>query len=72
MRKAVIRAQAQWRGKLARKEYTALRIEARSLSTVLAQKTELEKKLEEIQWKFAAEIKIRSKLEVFHILFLIN
>lgn len=32
MRKAVILAQTRWRGKLAKRELTALRIEARSLS----------------------------------------
>jgi hypothetical protein len=35
-----------------------------SLQTVLAQKNEIEKKFEEIQWKFAAEIKIRTRMEV--------
>lgn len=63
LQKAVIIAQTRWRGKLARKQYKEMLVEARSLKTIVAQKTALEQKLEEIQWKFAAELKIRQRLE---------
>ncbi len=67
LKRAAVLAQSIWKGKVARKQYTEMRIEARKLTNVLAQtvaeKTALEKKFEEIQWKFAAEMKIRQKLE---------
>ncbi|EFA79637.1 myosin [Heterostelium album PN500] len=58
---ATTAAQARWRGKLARREYRQLRIEARSLSNVVAEKNKLETKVEELQYRLKAEQKIKEK-----------
>eukprot|EP01133_Synstelium_polycarpum_P008413 gene8413-9895_t len=55
------RVQARWRGKMARREYTKLRIEARSLNNVVAEKNKLETKVEELQYRLKAEQKIKEK-----------
>lgn len=63
LRKSTIIAQTLWRGILARRQLRELRIEARKLSTVVAQKSALERKLEELNWKYEAEVLTRQKLE---------
>lgn len=40
---------------MARREYTKLRIEARSLATIQEAKNKLEAKLDEAQWRLQAE-----------------
>eukprot|EP01114_Cavostelium_apophysatum_P016651 TRINITY_DN4783_c0_g1_i3.p1 TRINITY_DN4783_c0_g1~~TRINITY_DN4783_c0_g1_i3.p1 ORF type:complete len:1580 (-),score=460.18 TRINITY_DN4783_c0_g1_i3:46-4674(-) len=60
-RRAIILAQTRWRGKQARKILAELRVEARSLSNIVAQKNELERKLEELQWRYTAEVKVQQR-----------
>jgi len=48
---------------LARRVLVALREEARSLQTVVAAKAELEKKVEELEWRLTAELRAKKKLE---------
>eukprot|EP01119_Soliformovum_irregulare_P020308 TRINITY_DN6548_c0_g1_i8.p1 TRINITY_DN6548_c0_g1~~TRINITY_DN6548_c0_g1_i8.p1 ORF type:complete len:1188 (-),score=488.31 TRINITY_DN6548_c0_g1_i8:69-3632(-) len=64
LKRATVLAQARWRGKLARRLYSEMRIEARSIQRIVEEKTQLEKKVEELSWKFTAEIKIRNKMEL--------
>jgi myosin heavy subunit len=63
MKKACILAQNRWRGIKARRELIELKMEARKLSNVMAQKNVLEKKVEELQWKLTAESRSRQRLE---------
>ncbi|GAM27231.1 hypothetical protein SAMD00019534_104060 [Acytostelium subglobosum LB1] len=61
LNKACLKAQTRWRGKMARKEYTKLKIEARSLNHVVEQKNKLELKVEELQYRMQAEQRMREK-----------
>lgn len=38
-------------------------MEAKSLNTVMKQKKEIEEKWEQLEWRYAAEIKLRERLE---------
>eukprot|EP01117_Protostelium_nocturnum_P017407 TRINITY_DN7085_c1_g5_i3.p1 TRINITY_DN7085_c1_g5~~TRINITY_DN7085_c1_g5_i3.p1 ORF type:complete len:1433 (-),score=309.06 TRINITY_DN7085_c1_g5_i3:27-4325(-) len=62
-RRWIVLIQTRWRGKMAKKQLTELRIEARSLNKILSQKTQLEKKIEELEWKLASEILVKTRLE---------
>ncbi|KAL6041784.1 Unconventional myosin-XIX [Balamuthia mandrillaris] len=59
--RGIVTAQKLWRGKLARRVYRELRIEARQLSTVVAAKEKLQTKVEELEWRLAAETKERHR-----------
>ncbi|KAL6056207.1 Unconventional myosin-XIX [Balamuthia mandrillaris] len=59
--RGIVTAQKLWRGKLARRVYRDLRIEARQLSTVVAAKEKLQTKVEELEWRLAAETKERHR-----------
>eukprot|EP00026_Physarum_polycephalum_P000058 Phypoly_transcript_00058.p1 GENE.Phypoly_transcript_00058~~Phypoly_transcript_00058.p1 ORF type:complete len:2549 (-),score=561.62 Phypoly_transcript_00058:70-7716(-) len=61
--KGIRRLQAKWRGKLARKQYVQLRIEARSVRSLQNAKSQLESKVEEIQIRLSVEARVRQNAE---------
>ncbi|GAM17155.1 hypothetical protein SAMD00019534_003300 [Acytostelium subglobosum LB1] len=61
--RGIILIQAKWRGKMARKLYSEMRAEARSLRSVQDAKNKLQEKLEEIQWRLTAEQRGKQHLE---------
>jgi myosin-5 len=63
LQRIAIWSQTNWRAKVARKELRALKTEAKSLNTIIKQKKEIEEKWEQLEWRYAAEIKLRERLE---------
>ncbi|PRP79831.1 putative myosin XI [Planoprotostelium fungivorum] len=61
--KRIVRIQNRWRCKVAWRQLSELRIEARSINRILEEKSQLEKKCEELEWRLAAESLTRDKLE---------
>eukprot|EP01132_Coremiostelium_polycephalum_P002883 gene2883-3584_t len=61
--RGIIRLQAKWRGKMARKLYSSMRAEARSLRSVQEAKNKLQEKLEEMQWRLQTESKRKQQIE---------
>jgi len=59
----VVRLQNRWRCRVAWRQLSELRIEARSINRILEEKSQLEKKYEELEWRLAAEGLTREKLE---------
>ncbi|KYQ91225.1 myosin-5b [Tieghemostelium lacteum] len=59
----IVRIQSLWRQKIARKEYLALRAEARSLKSVQEARDKLEEKLQDIQWRLNVEVKMKQQSE---------
>jgi len=55
LHKATIKAQALWRGKLARRRYAEEKIAAKAVAAVIVEKKELEHKLDTLEMKLVAE-----------------
>ncbi|CAN8312392.1 unnamed protein product [Cochlearia groenlandica] len=63
LQKAAISTQCAWRCRLARRELRMLKMAARETGALIDAKDKLEKRLEELTWRFQLEKRLRTDLE---------